>query len=166
MHIRSFSKSHGPDLRLAAVGGAGDVVTAVANRRLLGPGWSSRILQAVLVELLRDPRHGRRAWPRPAHAYAARRRQVTDVLAARGVAVTGTDGINLWMAVDDERSAVVALAARGIGVAPGGPFLVRPDGDHVRVTVGLVDGRRRDVVEVATQLADAAHAHAAPWRST
>ena len=55
MHIRSFSKSHGPDLRLAAVGGAGDVVTAVANRRLLGPGWSSRILQALLLELLQDP---------------------------------------------------------------------------------------------------------------
>ena len=91
---------------------------------------------------------------------------MTDVLAARGVAVSGTDGINLWMAVDDERSAVVALAARGIGVAPGGPFLVRPDRDFVRVTVGLLDGRRRDVVEVATQLADAARAHAAPWRST
>ena len=39
VHIRSFSKSHGPDLRLAAIGGAGDVVTAVANRRRLGPGW-------------------------------------------------------------------------------------------------------------------------------
>ncbi|MEO5723793.1 MAG: PLP-dependent aminotransferase family protein, partial [Ilumatobacteraceae bacterium] len=39
VHIRSYSKSHGPDLRLAAVGGAGGVITAVANRRLLGPGW-------------------------------------------------------------------------------------------------------------------------------
>ena len=55
VHVRSFSKSHGPDLRLAAVGGAGDVVAQVANRRLLGPGWSSRILQSVLLELLRDP---------------------------------------------------------------------------------------------------------------
>ena len=52
--------------------------------------------------------------------------------------MTGTDGINLWMSVDDERSAVVGLAARGIGVAPGGPFLVRPDADHIRVTVGLL----------------------------
>ena len=86
MHIRSFSKSHGPDLRLAAVGGAGDVVTAVANRRLLGPGWSSRILQAVLLELLRDPAtadtHGRGPrtptpsgagwWPRCSPAAASR----------------------------------------------------------------------------------------------
>ncbi len=52
VHIRSYSKSHNPDLRLAAVGGAGDVVTAVANRRLLGAGWSSRLLQAVLLEML------------------------------------------------------------------------------------------------------------------
>ena len=59
VHIRSYSKSHGPDLRLAAVGGAGDVVTAVANRRLLGPGWSSRILQAVLLEMLDDSAHDR-----------------------------------------------------------------------------------------------------------
>ena len=117
------------------------------------------------VELIRDPdTAGTLAAAR--QAYAERRRLVTDVLTARGVAVSGTDGINLWMAVDDERSAVVALAARGIGVAPGGPFLVRPDRDFVRVTVGLLDGRRRDVVEVATQLADAARAHAAPWRST
>ena len=64
MHIRSYSKSHGPDLRLAAVGGAGDVVDPVANRRLLGPGWSSRILQAVLVELLRDPTTADVARPR------------------------------------------------------------------------------------------------------
>ena len=81
---------------------------------------------------------------------------MTDVLAARGVAVTGTDGINLWMEVADERSAAVALAARGIGVAPGEPFLVRPDDDHLRVTVGLITGDDAHVATVADQLAAAA----------
>jgi DNA-binding transcriptional MocR family regulator len=155
VHVRGYSKSHGPDLRLAAVGGAGDVVTAVANRRLLGPGWSSRILQALLVELLQDP-----ATPEvmtvAAATYARRRAIVTDVLDADGVAVSGTDGINLWMRVADERSATVALAAGGIGVAPGGPFLVRPDDDHVRVTVGLITGPDDHVTDVATRLAAAA----------
>ena len=34
---------------------------------------------------------------------------------------------------------MVTLAAHGIAVAPGAPFLVSPGtGDHVRVTVGLV----------------------------
>jgi DNA-binding transcriptional MocR family regulator len=153
VHIRSYSKSHGPDLRLAAVGGAGDVVTAVANRRLLGPGWSSRILQALLLELLRDSATGE-IMARARQTYAERRSIVTDVLVANGIAVSGTDGINLWMGVEDERSAVVGLAARGIGVAPGGPFLVRPDADHIRVTVGLLDGQTR-LREVADHLVTA-----------
>jgi DNA-binding transcriptional MocR family regulator len=153
VHIRSYSKSHGPDLRLAAVGGAGDLVTAVANRRLLGPGWSSRILQALLLELLRDPGTGD-VMRAAAAAYARRRAQVSDVLGGHGVPFSGHDGINLWMEVADERSATVALAARGIGVAPGEPFLVRPDTDHLRVTVGLIPDC--DVPHVADQLAAAA----------
>src|SRR5688572_10492421 len=132
VHIRSFSKSHGPDLRLAAVGGAGDVVTAVENRRLLGPGWSSRILQSVLLELIRHPETDA-TLEAARSAYSSRRRAVSRVLVEHGVDITGTDGINLWMGVDDERAAVVALAAQGIGVAPGAPFLVRPDTDHLRV---------------------------------
>jgi DNA-binding transcriptional MocR family regulator len=155
VHIRSFSKSHGPDLRMAAIGGAGDVVTAVANRRLLGPGWSSRILQALLLELLRDP-----ATPAVMAAarsvYARRRALVSSILADAGVPVSGTDGINLWMGVADERSAAVALAARGIGVAPGEPFLVRPDDDHLRVTVGLITGPDDRVRDVAAHLAESA----------
>jgi len=152
VHIRSYSKSHGPDLRLAAVGGAGDVVSAVANRRLLGPGWSSRILQAVLVELLDHPPtiHAVQA---ARVQYALRRRTVTEVLEADGVSFTGTDGINLWMQVADERSALITLAAQGIGAAPGEPFMVRPDTPSLRVTVGLID---HDVESVAQRLADAA----------
>ena len=118
VHIRSYSKSHGPDLRLAAVGGAGDVVTAVANRRLLGPGWSSRILQAVLLEMLDDPATID-AVASARVEYARRRQLVAAVLESRNVAVTGTDGINLWMTVADERSALVTLAAQGHRCCPG-----------------------------------------------
>jgi len=155
VHVRSFSKSHGPDLRLAAIGGAGDVVTAVANRRRLGPGWSSRILQAVLVELLRDP-STEATLAAAAEAYAHRRHIVSTELAGRDVTTIGHDGINLWVAVHDERSALVSLAARGIGAAPGQPFMVHPDTDHLRVTVGLLDGGDEQLVEVAHRLADAA----------
>jgi len=155
IHIRSYSKSHGPDLRLAAVGGCGDAVTAVANRRLLGPGWSSRILQATLVELLRDPATPE-VMARARAAYARRRALVCSVLADNGIATTGTDGINLWVDVAEERSATLALAARSIGVAPGEPFLVRRDGDHIRVTVGLITGSDDHVTNVAADLAAAA----------
>ena len=154
VHIRSFSKSHGPDLRLGAVGGSGDVVTAVENRRLLGPGWSSRILQSVLLELIRHPDTSA-TLQRARETYAERRGVVSRVLAERGVAVTGTDGINVWMAVDDERAAVVALAAQGIGVAPGAPFLVRPDTDHLRVTISALS-TPSELTSVAEQLAAAA----------
>ncbi len=152
VHIRSYSKSHGPDLRLAAVGGAGEVVRAVANRRLLGPGWSSRILQAVLLEMLdHEPTLASVAAART--EYARRRAAVAGVLAERRVPVTGTDGGPLRMEASDGRAALLTLAAQGIGAAPGAPFLVRPDRPHLRVTVGLVgDGADR----LAAQLADAA----------
>lgn len=152
VHIRSYSKSHGPDLRLAAVGGAGEVVTAVANRRLLGPGWSSRILQAMLLQMLTHE-HTIDAVRAARDEYARRRATVMQVLERAQVPVTGSDGINLWMQVRDERSALLTLAAQGIGAAPGEPFMVRDDHPHIRVTVGLIaDGD----LHLAQALADAA----------
>ena len=38
VHIRSFSKSHGPDLRLAALSGPEDAVEAIIAQRRLGSG--------------------------------------------------------------------------------------------------------------------------------
>jgi DNA-binding transcriptional MocR family regulator len=153
VHIRSFSKSHGPDLRLAAIGGAGEIVSAVENRRLLGPGWSSRILQAVLLELLRDEAV-EQLLAGARNTYAERRNRVSAVLAANGVDHSAGDGINLWMRVNDERTALVGLAACGIGAAPGEPFLARPDQDHLRVTVGLLPSAEAE--RVAELLVDAA----------
>ena len=158
VHIRSYSKSHGPDLRLAAVGGAGDVVNAVANRRLLGPGWSSRILQAVLLEML-DDEPTIETVARARSEYARRRLLIAGALESRDVKVTGTDGINLWMTVADERSALVTLAAQGVGAAPGEPFQVRRDAPHLRVTVGLIDA---DHERIGSQLARAAGGSRSP----
>lgn len=153
VHVRSFSKSHGPDLRLAAVGGAGDVVTAVENRRLLGPGWSSRILQAVLLELLRSPDVDE-TLARARNTYAERRKRISAVLDAHGVEHPAGDGINMWIRVADERAALVHLAMLGVGAAPGGPFMIRDDADHLRVTLGNV--RTDDSEWVADMLVGAA----------
>ena len=155
VHVSSFSKSHGPDLRLAAIGGPASVVAAVADRRLLGPGWSSRILQAVLVDLLADSAAADQVAAARTE-YARRRETLLAALAARGVTATAADGINLWLTVENEQVAMLSLAARGIAVAPGTPFEVSPlGGDHVRVTVGLV---RDGFEELADILADAAGA--------
>lgn len=161
VHVRGFSKSHGPDLRLAAVGGAASVIDAITSRRLLGPGWSSRILQSVLLALLTDPST---IWQVEAarHEYAVRRRTFSRALVEHGLEVTGTDGINVWVAVADERSALVQLAAQGIGVAPGDPFAVRRGGDHLRITIGLFDGSEAEIRALARQVADAAGARVGP----
>jgi len=123
-------------------------------RRLLGAGWSSRLLQGVLLELLADPTTAE-TLARARHAYAARRRDLSDALAAADVATTGGDGINLWVEVVDEQAAAYRLAAAGIGVAVGSPFVPgRPlRHDHIRVTSGLL---RDDVDRVAKLVAEAA----------
>ena len=49
---------------------------------------------------------------------------------------------------------MVALAAHGIGVAPGAPFLVSPvGGDHVRLTVGLVRDGFDELADILAQAA-------------
>ena len=159
--VQSFSKSHGPDLRLAAVGGAGTVIAGVANRRLLGPGWSSRLLQSVLVELLDDPATVD-VVERARATYAERRKLLVAALDGRGVGSTGSDGINLWLDVRDEQSALLTLASRGVGAAPGAPFLVASagrDGDHLRITCGLVADRHDELAELLA----AAAAGPAAW---
>jgi DNA-binding transcriptional MocR family regulator len=157
--ISSFSKSHGPDLRLAAVGGAGDPIRALTARRLLGVGWSSRLLQQVLLAMLQD-RETIECVETARETYAARRDALVDALSARGVATTGRDGINLWVTVADELSAQLELAANGIGVAPGRPFTVSPAaGHHLRITSGLV----RDGVEQVADLIGHAAAARPNW---
>jgi len=153
VHIHGFSKSHGPDLRLAAIGGSAAVIDAVVARRRLGPGWSSRILQRLLAAMLTDAatvhsvEHAR-------NTYAERRARLASALAERGVVTGGTDGIHLWIPVADEQSALVTLASRGIGASPGAPFATGSlRGDHIRITAGLVSG---GVEELADMLADAA----------
>lgn len=152
VHISGFSKSHGPDLRLAAVGGAGGVVDAVVSRRRLGAGWSSRILQRVLATMLREPEPT--VVTRAREVYASRRAAVAEALLAEGVHCRGSDGFYLWVPVLDEQSALVTLASRGIGASPGTPFEVADPGlDHIRITVGLVAD---DVAALAGTLAGAA----------
>jgi DNA-binding transcriptional MocR family regulator len=153
VHIRSWSKSLGPDLRLAAMSGPAGLVADVRHLRQLGQGWSSRLLQRVLLHLLTEP-ESREQVAAAREEYDRRRTSFAARLAEEGIEVPGSDGLNLWVPVHDEPAALVRLAARGIGVAPGRPFTVLPEPQgHVRVTVGLVAD---DLDRVAAEVAAAA----------
>jgi DNA-binding transcriptional MocR family regulator len=162
VRVQSFSKSHGPDLRLAAVGGPARILDPLTARRALGSGWSSRLVQKLLLVMLRDPltltevRHAR-------SVYTERRKRLVAELDRLGITTTGTDGINLWVSVVREREAVHALASQGISVAPGTPFFLRSGPpSFIRVTCGRVlDG----YAELAVAIAGAARP-AAPSRSS
>ncbi|MDQ2956005.1 MAG: aminotransferase class I/II-fold pyridoxal phosphate-dependent enzyme [Actinomycetota bacterium] len=161
LHIRSFSKSHGPDLRLAAMSGPSSLIDQLRHRRQLGQGWSSRLLQRILLNLLTDPQ----AIKQVAYArgeYRRRRAALTEALARHDVLVGGNDGINLWIPVHDEAAATVRLASQGIGVTPGSPFNVLPDPiQHLRLTCGLVSGGHQDLAAILASAADAGS-----WRMT
>lgn len=154
LHVRSFSKSHGPDLRIGALGGPRELVDRVVARRLLGPGWTSRMVQALLYELLTDPASVAEV-DRARSTYAERQSGLAAAMAEQGVPWRAGDGINGWLRVDDERSAIVQLAASGIRVAPGGPFQLGEPGAFVRVTVGMARG---ELGPVAAALAAATRA--------
>jgi DNA-binding transcriptional MocR family regulator len=159
VHVRSYSKSHGPDLRIAAVGGPAAVLDRVVSRRMLGPGWTSRLLQRVLADLLVDG-EALAAVAQARRTYYARQRALSTALAEQGLVVRPGDGINVWVPVADESTALVRLEAAGIRVARGRPFraVAPPDAGagHVRVTVGALAGGPAEVARVARALALAA----------
>ncbi len=145
LHIRSFSKSHGPDLRLAAMSGPSTLINQISHRRQLGQGWSSRLLQRILLNLLTDP-HTVDVVAHARDEYRRRREALKHALTRHDIQVGGSDGINIWIPVHDETAATVRLASQGIGVTPGSPFNVLPDrAQHIRVTCGLVSSGHQDL---------------------
>jgi DNA-binding transcriptional MocR family regulator len=156
--VRSYSKTHGPDLRLAAVGGPRSVVDPIVARRYLGQGWSSRLLQSILVDLLTTAR-SQAVVVRAQRTYADRTTAMADALAAHGVVVPGRDGINLWVPVADQSAALLHLAAAGVRAASGDPFWITPRGEaHLRITTSSIDGGYDDLARLV-----AAAAHAGSW---
>ena len=122
VHIRSFSKSHGPDLRLAALSGPEDAVEAIITQRRLGSGWVSRFLQEILYEMLAD-KEAFHTVTNARHIYATRQKTMHALLLRQSLDVHTGDGLNLWIPVRDEPAALRLLAEQGIRVAAGKPFL-------------------------------------------
>ena len=170
IYIRSFSKSIAPDLRLSI---------AVARPRLKGllqeaktheDGWSSRLLQRVLLGVLQD--EGLALWlDRVRKTYRTRRERVAQVLGncgIPGVEVCPTrDGVNLWIHLPsgfDAGEVIERGAALGVLAAPGEVFYLSPGhSEVVRFNVGSVETER---VSVCAELLVKAIAQSGGSRST
>ncbi|WP_297082457.1 aminotransferase class I/II-fold pyridoxal phosphate-dependent enzyme [uncultured Demequina sp.] len=157
--ILGLSKSHGPDLRIAALSAPEALVDAVVAHRVLGPGWTSRLVQGVVLDMLTHE-EPRRQVARARHEYYVRQRELAGALSDLGEPMRPADGLNTWLPVADERRAQVRLAAHGIRVSLGSAFDAAgprtaggPDtGDHVRVSIGML---RDSIPDVAATLVEA-----------
>lgn len=145
IHIRSFSKTLGPDLRLAILSSSTKLVDQIQSFRSFGAGWTSRILQAAAAWLLNDA--GTLEHIDSARTiYRQRRRDLSAALAKRGVILPDLDGFCLWIPVQSEQFAMITLAARGIAVQPGSKFRVKQD-HHIRVATSTLEDRYEEVAE-------------------
>ncbi|MBO9127119.1 MULTISPECIES: aminotransferase-like domain-containing protein [unclassified Rhizobium] len=151
IHIFSLSKTHGPDLRLAALSSSRAIVEQIQSFRSFSAGWTSRILQAAGAWLIRDP--ATQETVRKARAiYAQRRYDLVQALRDRNINAAHGAGLSAWVPVSSEPFAMVTLAARGIAVHPGAKFSLLP-GSYLRVATATLSDR---CIEVADSIALAA----------
>ena len=145
IHILSFSKTHGPDLRLAVLSSSRAIIDQIQSYRSFSSGWTSRILQSAAAWLLRDPAteacldHAR-------NVYEQRRAALIDALDEREVPALHGAGLCAWIPISSEPFAMVTLAARGIAVSPGAKFSILPS-NHLRVVTATLSERLEEVAD-------------------
>ncbi len=133
IYIRSFSKSIGPDLRIAAAVTRPRLRALLAEAKSFADGWTSRMMQKTLAAILADEElPGLLA--RAREAYGERRRRAAAALngvlrAHQGSTWCGPDGLNLWVHLPPGLESAVVIeraAAAGVRVAPGEAFFLHP----------------------------------------
>lgn len=132
IHIISYSKSLGPDLRVAVLSASKDVIQQIRSFRNFGASWTSRILQDAVAWLLEDPETQARVEAARA-TYRARRDRLVTALRQRGIQVIGTEGLSAWIKVPSEQRALVTMALHGYAVFPGSKFFARSAGSFIRI---------------------------------
>lgn len=153
VHVRSFSKPYGPDLRLAVVSASTEAVERMQGVRAFGSGWTSRLLQQAAATLLEDPATVP-ALARARATYARRRAALIAALAARGIAPEpGGEGLCVWLAVRDESFALVTFASRNIAVMPGAKCAPGPMAPHIRLATSALTGHYEEIADIAALVA-------------
>ncbi len=145
IHILSFSKTHGPDLRLAVLSSSRTIIDQIQSYRSFSSGWTSRILQAATAWLLRDPAT-QELVDRARTVYQNRRDNLIIALQLRGIHAMHGAGLCAWVPVASEPFAMVTLAAHGIAVHPGAKFSILPT-YYLRVATATLSDRYEEVAD-------------------
>ena len=134
--IRSVSKGYGPDLRFAVATGDAATVARLEASIATGAAWVSYLVQQIVLAMWEDAGVDRLL----AHAsetYRHRREALCAALRAEGVDAVAPTGLNVWIPVADEGTAVATLLGSGWLVAPGSRFrLAAPPA--IRVTTAAL----------------------------
>ena len=143
LYIRSFSKSIGPDLRVAVAAARPRLRTLIQESKSWADGWTSRLLQRVLAAVLADNELD--PWLKEVrNVYRMRREEAARAInsVAPSASTSYGDGLNLWVHLPtgvDSLDVLDKAAAGGILVASGEPFYLRPGhGDVVRLNAGSI----------------------------
>lgn len=151
LHVRSYSKAYGPDLRLAVLSGPPALIRRIQSWRNFGAGWTSRILQQAVAWMLSDITTQHQI-SRAKKVYAQRRRGLLDALNKRGLVLPDRDGLSIFIPVESEQFAMITLAARGIAVLPG--ERCRSGGvQFIRVSIALIQPEQIESIADALILA-------------
>lgn len=143
--VRSLGKSFGPDLRIAVMISDPRTHDRVSLGVCNGPGWVSHVLQRAAAHLLTDEASVELVHT-AARSYAQRRDALIDALRERGVEGRGASGLNVWVPVPDEQSAVESARAGGFAIRATDSYRIE-SGSAVRVTVSNLDDG--DIVRLA-----------------
>lgn len=125
IHVLSYSKTLGPDLRLAVLSSSASIVEQIQSYRSFSAGWTSRVLQAAASWLLQDA-ETENIVRRARTVYQARRRALASALSALGIEINEGEGLSVFVPVETESYALVTLASRGIAVSAGSRFSLKP----------------------------------------
>jgi GntR family transcriptional regulator / MocR family aminotransferase len=143
LYIRSFSKSIGPDLRVAVAAARPRLRALIQESKSWADGWTSRLLQRVLAAVLADNELDE--WLHQVrNVYRIRREEAAKAINSLAPLANTScgDGLNLWIYLPtdiDSLDVQEKAAAGGILVASGEPFYLRPGrSDVVRLNAGSI----------------------------
>jgi GntR family transcriptional regulator / MocR family aminotransferase len=149
LHVRSFSKSVAPDLRMAVAVARPFIREPLSEAKTFADGWSSRLLQRVLARTLQTD-EAKVVLNKARDAYRDRRQSACSALnqikaPCGGACWPGPDGVNVWVRLPsgaDSKLIQERSAAAGVRIADGEPFFIAP-GQHdvVRINAGSVESQ-------------------------